>query len=166
MKQRVNNGSCDGLMQFDAASCLCCSPLHRVSPDLSSVCFTSSVLNLGQTFRDFITSSFHCFSTRRRCFQFSLQLSNSNDAAPVWGVTDLYWAEFILQSVRASLIPVTLTVSSSQVVKVNHILFTVSHVGTQTTDSMFFTLCCVTLAAFHWSSARHVWYQWKLWDLG
>lgn len=32
-----------------------------VLPDVSSVCFTSSVLNLGQTFRDFITSSFHRF---------------------------------------------------------------------------------------------------------
>lgn len=39
----------------------CCS--HSVLPDLISVCFTSSgskFLNLGSTFRHFITSSFYC----------------------------------------------------------------------------------------------------------
>lgn len=154
-------------MQFAAASRLCCSALRRVSPDLSSVCFTSSVLNLGQTFRDFITSSFHCFSTRRRCFQFSLQLANSHDAAPVWGVNRplLSWTYL---AERWSFVTSRLSHSESLsgCCSQHQILFAVSHVGTRTTDSMFFTLCCVTLAAFQWSSAGHVWYQWKLWDLG
>lgn len=38
-----------------------CCYSRSVIPDPSWVCFTSSVLNLGQTFRDFITSSFHHF---------------------------------------------------------------------------------------------------------
>lgn len=44
----------------------CCVVFSRcVSPDLSAVCFTSSHLNLGQTFRDFITSSFLLFFNKK-----------------------------------------------------------------------------------------------------
>lgn len=67
---------------------------HRVLPDLSSVCFTSSVLNLGQTFRDFLTSSFHSFLTRRRR---SLPLQF---AASARRAADFYFYSVYLQEVQ------------------------------------------------------------------